>query len=78
MMQQSISQLPLERRIPALQDGVRSLRAQRESLDRQEAALMELLAQAETELKAQSTAEQDRIRAAVAAAAGPPPPEEPV
>jgi hypothetical protein len=73
MMQQTVSQLPLEQRIPSLQDGVRSLRAQRESLDRQEADLMELLAQAERELKGQSAAEQDRIRAALAVAAGAPP-----
>jgi hypothetical protein len=78
MMQQSISQLPLERRIPSLQDGLQSLALQRASLERQEAELKELLAQAERELQAQSTEEQDRIRAAVAAAGGPPPPEEPV
>jgi hypothetical protein len=49
-MIQEIGQAPLALRIPALAEGIRAIRAQRESLDREEAALLEQLRQAETAL----------------------------
>jgi len=56
-MDQLLSQLPLAQRIPALADGIRSARAHRASLDREEAELMALLRQAEQELRGNPAAE---------------------
>jgi hypothetical protein len=50
-MQQTLSQLPLAQRIPALADGIRSLRAMKAQHDIEEKELLRLLRQAETELK---------------------------
>jgi hypothetical protein len=50
-MYQSLHQLPLSSRIPALADAIRSIRAERARIDKEEAELTELLRQAETELK---------------------------
>jgi len=56
-MDQLLSQLPLAQRIPALADGIRSARAHKAQLDRDEAELMALLRQAEQELKGNPAAE---------------------
>ena len=50
-MQQTLSQLPLVQRIPALVDGIKSLRAMKAQHDVEEQELLGLLKQAETELK---------------------------
>lgn len=49
-MQMTLQQLPLAQRIPALADGIRSLRAAKAQHDKEEAELLVLLKQAETEL----------------------------
>jgi hypothetical protein len=49
-MNRLISQMPLAERIPALTESVRSTRAMKENYQREEASLMEQLAQAEGEV----------------------------
>jgi hypothetical protein len=49
-MQQTLAQMPLVTRIPALAQGITNIRNQRTALDAQEAELMELLTAAEEEL----------------------------
>lgn len=58
-MQLHLSQAPLSKRIPALVDSIRSIRAQRDALDTQEEEMLELLRQAEQELKGHPAGSED-------------------
>jgi len=49
-MQQSTSQLPLATRIPALVESIKATKAMKEQYTREEATLMDELAQAEAEV----------------------------
>lgn len=59
MQQMLVSQLPLSQRIPALADAIRSIRAHRHQLDREEAEYLEQLRHAEQELKVHPPGSED-------------------
>ena len=50
-MDQLLSQLPLVQRIPALADGIRACRQNKAQIEREEAELLQLLRDAETQLR---------------------------
>jgi len=59
MQQMLIAQLPLSERIPSLAAAIRSVRAHRAQLDKEEAEYLALLKQAEHELKVHPPGSED-------------------
>lgn len=57
-MEQLLTQMPLAQRIPTLAEAVRSLRAAKAQNEKEEAEMLELLRQAESELAGSQAAEE--------------------